>query len=1092
MVIDESEELDRPAKRPRLVNNSDSVEPASVTAPEVPPVPDAPSETSAEPEPLLGIDSTLRQLQLEPGTPLLPDPRARFRASWKLQMERIQASQAAMVDNIKPVAPSIDSLPIPPVPVQVNPMVHAIPSSAPPVKKSGISLLAQKLSAPIRSISSSPLTEQSETGDDESDQLSPTDPPPSRSPQRLVNGRNSGAGASARRVSKVRIESTPPSDTEVPAELPSSSPEPNGAVVSQQPTQPAPAVKMLDLSQASEQKGPPRFRKWAIKPSEPRAPSVDVRMETPAPQPSSSSQPTPVPPSPITPSIDNDGDVDMGLSDPQPAPRTPTPPPPPPPVAPTASFSIRSLLNPAPDKPRSKLHVDIPPPVAPSSGAVTVSQPEPAKNTTTTTEPQPAPTTVPPSTSLPPPPFRTSSPTLNFLLAGPKPAEQQSKPSPLGAAPTVVETVRPVSEPPSPEVVPQEPSLPEPPIAEEREPSVPTWSFEQKVEEVEASLDKPDEPMAAAERQSMEIREPSPLPQVPDLDMPDAGAEIPEAGEDSVMVPAEDASVGIQSPLPPVPEPEEEVVLKIEPADVVTARPSIDLDPPSSSPLSEAPPELPVISMSFADYARQKRAKAKEQQKEKAKESEKEIPGDSGSGALDIVLESKEPSRPDNAAEDVSSTKESAQVAQDDAFSTSVAPPQPQPQPEMKEDIEPRPDRRTATPSPSDVRVSPQSSPLASSGRQPSQNLDQANEASIRRSPSSPHSPAQAPPTEAVSNQAPSVASPPRAPSVDKSMDIDTLPAADTSSPAEQAERPVKLEQPVEALAPSGSTIEAEDNSQPEVPSTLAGSEDPPAPVVNQMSPGRSSSPPESELVTTPTVDHPAPNGIITSPRDLIPKVNGINLVGSPSPSPSHGMSTRREPEPTPSRVRHRPLVVSSPTSSREPSPQPEEAPSTPRPAPMTPPRAPGSVTAIDAEEVDKEEGDDDDAHSQDGSRSVQSSDQSPVNSEKKSGKPKIPEVPPPLQLNTDFGALAAKLVMVVAEDDKEKDRYHAPTPPPQPAKKPPTGPRRGTTAGPPPPPPPPPPAPVATPVSANAAPAEEGEIPSSPGHAPTPLALRI
>ncbi|KAG8901438.1 hypothetical protein FRC00_007077 [Tulasnella sp. 408] len=382
-------------------------------------------------------------------------------------------SQAAMIDNIKPVAAAADLPPIPPVPVQVNPAVHSILSSALPVKKSGASLLAQTLSAPIRSISSSPLTEQSENGDGESDQLGPTDPPPSRSPQRPVNRQTSGAGASARRVNKVRIEGTLLSPTGVPAELLSSSPETNGAVLSQQPTQ----------------------------------------------------------------------------------------------------------------------------------------------------------------------------------------------------------------------------------ITEKR------------------GTERPDT--------SPGIREPGPLPQVPGLDMPDAGLEVPEAGEHSVMVRAEDASVGMQSPLPAVPEPHEEIALA------------------------------------------------------------------------------------------------------------------------------------------------------------------------------------------------------PAKPLIDGSMHIDHLPAADTSSPAEQRQQP-----------------------------------------------GESRHfPPESELVT---VEFPARNGIMTPPRDLVLKVNGIEVVGSPSPSPTHNMSTRRDFEPT----TYSPNSPSSagflsPTSSREPSPQPE-APSTPRPAPATPPRAPGSVAAIDAEEKDKEDGDDDDeAHPQDDSEAL-------------------------------------------------------------------------------------------------------------------------
>ncbi|KAG9015629.1 hypothetical protein FRB90_004667, partial [Tulasnella sp. 427] len=947
MMVDESEEMDRPAKRPRLVTND---QPRSITADDpqaMAPAAKAASETAPESESLLGIDSTLRHLELEPGKPVLPDPRARFRASWKQQLERIQASQSAMLDNIQP-APAGSVPPIPALPAQASNRVGASALPGP-------------------SISSSPLTEPSDTGDDDSDQLSPTGHAPSRSPQRFVNGRTpgSGGGGSGRRVNKVRIESTPPSDDDVELSSPT--------LELKAPPMPAPPVKVLDLSQASDQKGPLRFRKWAIKSSEPQSPSVDIRMQTPAPQPPPPTQPFPTAHPPAEPSVDNDGDVDMGSSDPQlgkeqdvqpdqpfidlvptPAPRTPTPkpqpPPPPPVVAQTTSFSIRSLLNPAPDKPRSKSNAD--PPVVTAPVAVPIlHQQESSKIPLPASQTLPTVASSAPSLPLS---FRTSSPTLNLLLGGPRPTEQHNKPSPLSVEKAVADVAPTAPARPSPDVELQEPSVAAPPLVE-AQPQESRWSYGQKVEEVETSLSKPEEHMTLPERQPSEAREPSAVPEVPELDLSDPEPETRESEEDSAMAPAEDVSVGIQSPLPAIPEEREDVQTRPKLAEIILGEPAMDVDPPSSSPLSEAPPELPVISvtmdapspanptepqdtemdpnpdvpepagdvlakestevavdqeqpasspvapepaalptgpllspslpistadevphgleaslspaihatpvspalssaaamspkptrkkMSFADYAKQR--KAKKEQQEKAKERSKETPEPSGSGALALVLEKQEPSASDETPANQSVGKDQV-PSESKAIASAAVVPQVEPIPDTEPATESHPDHASAKTSPSQAQPILPSAPIVHNDSQiayQNGSYVSGHETDPIPPASPPHSTVQLVQVRATSLRAPPTEGRP----AEKAMDVD---AAPPSAPSPTIEEP---RQPEEAPLPAVTEVE-QDTTQPGSTNVVSANEDSlPASHTQRMSIDRSSSPPESELVATPT-----------------------------------------------------------------------------------------------------------------------------------------------------------------------------------------------------------------------------------------------
>ncbi|KAG8958833.1 hypothetical protein FRC05_008612 [Tulasnella sp. 425] len=75
--------------------------------------------------------------------------------------------------------------------------------------------------------------------------------------------------------------------------------------------------------------------------------------------------------------------------------------------------------------------------------------------------------------------------------------------------------------------------------------------------------------------------------------------------------------------------------------------------PPSSA--AAISPKPARKKKSFADYAKQRKARAAEEQKKRAKGMEKEPSGASGSGALALVLESTQRGKPGNAAPDVSS-----------------------------------------------------------------------------------------------------------------------------------------------------------------------------------------------------------------------------------------------------------------------------------------------------------------------------------------------------------------------------------------------------------------------------------------------------
>ncbi|KAG8905328.1 hypothetical protein FRB99_000209 [Tulasnella sp. 403] len=425
----------RPLKRPKLANGYNTPDATSDSPTPLQPSPVSHSTDAGASTAALGVDTSLRHFLPIPGNPVLPSPRARFKASWRMQLEQSQTQQLDLMQalgktTVEKSSPSLDVLVDKSFPAGIhaeNTPLAANGSFKPTANETHAQQItmrpAQLLTIPnvpplgliatvqAPSSSSSPLTEQSDSGDDERTDILAKSPRNPNGHMSVVLGVAAPA-TTGRRTSKVRIESTPPSDadvavpdkddaqTEHPATRPLTAPD-EGSNQADPVSRATAVATIVDLNLAVEQKGPPRFRKWTVKTRDfARVPTVHNRSPR---NPASEINMTSV-------RVDSDGDSTMAtVSESVPVP----PPPTNPPAEPySASFSITSLLNPAPERPKSKLQLQIP--RGPSPSVIELARPP-------TPDPAPAPTTV----DSPDTPSPSSS-----LQRTPRSAIEESKPSP--------------------------------------------------------------------------------------------------------------------------------------------------------------------------------------------------------------------------------------------------------------------------------------------------------------------------------------------------------------------------------------------------------------------------------------------------------------------------------------------------------------------------------------------------------------------------------------------------------------------------------------------------------------------------------------
>lgn len=326
-------EGERAAKRIKLANgtgasvfHAPTAAPAT-SAPQVHATP-SPQETAEstvnEPAMTLGQDLSLRRVRAEPGMPLHPSPRLTHRANWVSQLKSSQAQQKEILAQVS--APSVESSSSStraPIPSSSSFPTRSLPSSAPSLVIPSASASSSKPRTPAHrptSTPSSPLTEQSESANGDADDDVEMVTPIVRSPRFGMNGRGG-----TRRLSKVRIQSTPPSDTEggdppvnsaaLGTNTVTGSTSTNGRSVGAQTTPAAGLAVVLHPPSASSdtqaelpialvhaalpphQRGPPKLRRWFTKQAAPPPPTPALTSE-PALPPPSVPPTTPAAPSP--------------------------------------------------------------------------------------------------------------------------------------------------------------------------------------------------------------------------------------------------------------------------------------------------------------------------------------------------------------------------------------------------------------------------------------------------------------------------------------------------------------------------------------------------------------------------------------------------------------------------------------------------------------------------------------------------------------------------------------------------------------------------------------------------------------------------
>ncbi|KAG9029070.1 myeloid lymphoid or mixed-lineage leukemia 5 (trithorax, ) [Tulasnella sp. JGI-2019a] len=423
--------------------------------------PSTPTPEESKEDTTIGQDLSLRRLQAEPGMPLQPSPRRTHRANWVSQLKNSQAQQKEVLARVS--APTIEPTSLP-TRVAVVPS-HSISTSSTP----NLAIPSTSFSKPrtpavdraqrLNSTPSSPLTEQSESVNEDVDEDMVFEAPAIRSPQFGANGRREGS----RRPSKVRIQSTPPSDTDGDggghnngtvseadtAKSPSRMEAPvYASSVLGRSTISGPAVVLHPPSASSDkaaelpaisapvilpphQRGPPKLRRWFTKQAAPPAPPA-----SPPPlliQPTTSIVPPCDPPaSPVPSEQSKPKDVDSGskaLNDVIPAAKAPS-------TNSAMSFSINNLLNPAPER-RARM---IPDPVilaqtaVPSPVEVVVMKP------------------VDPSADAIAPDF-ANSPSRQRSLSPIRPAQ------PRAPSPPVQDILQPIQPPSTPSPHPSSPKL---------------------------------------------------------------------------------------------------------------------------------------------------------------------------------------------------------------------------------------------------------------------------------------------------------------------------------------------------------------------------------------------------------------------------------------------------------------------------------------------------------------------------------------------------------------------------------------------------------------------------------------------------------
>lgn len=252
------------------------------------------SHTGKDDDLSIGMDLSLRRLVREPGLPILPGPKAVFRANWTYQLQKSQEQQQQVLDRLSQVhAGTVEWAPMgspianlvysrQPTVTPFAPPAAATKTilrrtSAQPLTKNGG--LQERRVYPVGSVPSSPLTEQSDSGMDEDLEIETESRV--RSPRFNLHERAAPPtrGTTAKRSSKVRIQSTPPSDIdEQPRESESprrgESPSMNDRTttafqrtsVPAQPVQiPVPVIVAAVSTAPSRASGPPKFRKWLRK-----------------------------------------------------------------------------------------------------------------------------------------------------------------------------------------------------------------------------------------------------------------------------------------------------------------------------------------------------------------------------------------------------------------------------------------------------------------------------------------------------------------------------------------------------------------------------------------------------------------------------------------------------------------------------------------------------------------------------------------------------------------------------------------------------------------------------------------------------------
>ncbi|KAG8856920.1 myeloid lymphoid or mixed-lineage leukemia 5 (trithorax, ) [Tulasnella sp. 330] len=437
-----ADEGSRAPKRIKLANgtsvpvsrNSPIAAPATpVPQVHVTPILNGTAESTSEgPINTAGQDLSLRRVRAEPGMPLHPSPRLTHRANWLSHLKSSQAQQKEILSRVS--APLIESSIRVPIPSSSSFPSHPSSSTAPSLLIPSASASLSKPRTPGHrptSTPSSPLTEQSESANDDADDDVNMMTPVVRSPRLGVNGR----GGDVKKPSKVRIQSTPPSDSEQADPLGSSvvlGPDfamglkrTDGQLVEEHSTltvgpvvvlhPPASSDKPAELPMPSvpaellpHQRGPPKLRRWFTKLAAPPAstpapapelalPPLSLPSTTPAaPSPCELPSPKPLLAETSSKSIEADSlpkAANSSKSAQRPhneyLPNSNFPPHPIPQLPPIAkassttsamSFSINNLLNPAPER-RSRVHTEpvvlVRPMISPPAEVVVIAKPSP-------------------------------------------------------------------------------------------------------------------------------------------------------------------------------------------------------------------------------------------------------------------------------------------------------------------------------------------------------------------------------------------------------------------------------------------------------------------------------------------------------------------------------------------------------------------------------------------------------------------------------------------------------------------------------------------------------------------------------------------